>query len=590
MNKLTKFGILGVLILIAAWTGWDMINRGNQELLWGYRPLVLFLSLWAFIVLGRRFTFKKLDKDWHLLGLSSLSGVLLAVGFPDVIPIPLLLFVGFVPLLMVEKILADRAETTDKKALLRYGYNAFVIWNVLATYWVANTAFIAGIVAIWVNSFFMCIPWLVFHQTKKVMPRLGYIALVVYWISFEYLHLNWEISWPWLTLGNGFAEFPSWVQWYEYTGVFGGTVWILGLNILLFQWWTKYSADKSIAYKGLILPALLILIPIAVSLLMYSNYEEKGEATEVVVIQPNFEPHYEKFNISENAQLTRFLQLAERELDEDTDYLVFPETAFGLLNADKLNQERLIARMRTFLEQYPNLKLITGLSTYNIFDEGEPHSRAVRESSRNGNTFFYEVQNVAVQIQAGEEDIPLYVKSKLVPGAEILPYREVFFFLEPLADLLGGSLAGHAIQDKREVLSSNSGKIAPVICYESVYGAYSTGYIRAGAQAIFVMTNDGWWDNTAGHRQHLLFSSLRAIETRRPVARSANTGISCFINQRGDILQPTNYDEPIAIKGEILLNDEITFYVKWKDILARISLFMMAIFLLNTLVKSRLST
>ena len=92
--------------------------------------------------------------------------------------------------------------------------------------------------------------------------------------------------------------------------------------------------------------------------------------------------------------------------------------------------------------------------------------------------------------------------------------------------------------------------MAPVICYESVYGEYSTGYIKKGAQAIFIMTNDGWWDNTAGHRQHLYFASLRAIEARRAIARSANTGISAFVNQRGDILQPTRYDEPIAIKTQ----------------------------------------
>ena len=179
----------------------------------------------------------------------------------------------------------------------------------------------------------------------------------------------------------------------------------------------------------------------------------------------------------------------------------------------------------------------------------------------------------------------MYKKSKLVPGPEIFPFREILFFMEPVINKLDGTVEGVGGQPNRASMASKVGAIAPVICYESVFGEYHTGYIKAGAEAIFVMTNDGWWDNTAGHRQHLYFASLRAIETRKAVARSANTGISAFINQRGDITQATKYDEPIAIKSAILLNDKKTFYVKAGDIIARLSSFIAIIFLLNMLVR-----
>ena len=155
-----------------------------------------------------------------------------------------------------------------------------------------------------------------------------------------------------------------------------------------------------------------------------------------------------------------------------------------------------------------------------------------------------------------------------------------------MADKLGGSLAGHGKQAIRAAFTSQAGGVAPVICYESVYGEYTTGYVRHGANALFIITNDGWWDNTAGHIQHMKFASLRAIETRRDIARSANTGISCFINQRGDIRNKTSYDEPIAIKNSILMNDTITFYVRWGDIIGRIGVFVTLLLLLNTFVKS----
>ena len=143
-------------------------------------------------------------------------------------------------------------------------------------------------------------------------------------------------------------------------------------------------------------------------------------------------------------------------------------------------------------------------------------------------------------------------------------------------------------QKERSAFKASDLGVAPVICYESVFGEYTTGYVKNGANALFIVTNDGWWDNTAGHKQHLLFASLRAIETRRPIARSANTGISCLINQRGDILQPTEYDEAATVKGTLLFNDTITFYVRYGDLIGRLAGFISILLLLNVIAKGAL--
>jgi apolipoprotein N-acyltransferase len=148
------------------------------------------------------------------------------------------------------------------------------------------------------------------------------------------------------------------------------------------------------------------------------------------------------------------------------------------------------------------------------------------------------------------------------------------FFLEPLVDQLGGTTAGLATQKGYVIFDNGPARVGPAICYESVYGEYVGGYVRSGAELIFVMTNDGWWDNTPGYRQHLHFASLRAIETRRDIVRSANTGSSAFVNQRGDILQKTPYDVPVAIAGTMHKNNSLTFYAQWGDIIARIGLFL----------------
>jgi apolipoprotein N-acyltransferase len=154
---------------------------------------------------------------------------------------------------------------------------------------------------------------------------------------------------------------------------------------------------------------------------------------------------------------------------------------------------------------------------------------------------------------------------------------------------LGGASGSLGKQAERSVFSNkdSTATAAPVICYESVFGEFCAEYIQKRANFIAVITNDGWWGNTAGHRQHLRFSSLRAIELRRSIARSANTGISCFVNQRGDILQPTEYWQPAVLKADLQLNTEMTFYAAYGDYLGRIIAFLLVFVLISIAVKKK---
>ena len=200
-----------------------------------------------------------------------------------------------------------------------------------------------------------------------------------------------------------------------------------------------------------------------------------------------------------------------------------------------------------------------------------------------GSEIAIERLNGAAQIDLQTGDFQTYRKGLFVPGAESFPFRDVLFFLEPLVNSLGGTVAGLGSQSERTVLVGERAKVAPVICYESVFGEYFTDYIREGAQAIFVMTNDGWWDHTAGYRQHLYFSSLRAIETRRSVVRSANMGACAFIDQRGYIESQTRYGEQGFLNGTLQLNDAITPYVRYGDLISRVAWLLAVMALLSNL-------
>lgn len=572
-----------LLLLLSVYFSYTIYQRSSNDLLWGYRPLFLFLSVWGCITIGLTALVFKGAYKWRWFGLSGLSGVLLGLGFPGVIPFPILLFVGFVPLFVLELEVSNHTNRPGR-VLWGYSYQTFVLWNIISTYWVANAALPAGLFAILVNSLLMTIPVQLYYWAKKRMPNLGPFSFLVYWLTFEYIHLNWELSWPWLTLGNGFAEFPSLIQWYEFTGHLGGTVWILILNLMLFRIWQ----DRRKKTKGVwVAPIAVLLTPILLSLFLYYNYQEQGRPTNVAVVQPNYEPHYVKFSIKESQQIQHFWELSETVLDQETDYLVFPESSFGYVETHDLNTYPTIKQFQTLISQYPNLKIVSGLNAFTEFRPGEPLTENTRINvNKMGDTVRYEILNIATQFDHQTRQFPIYKKSKPVPGPEIFPYQFLLSVFKPIVDQLGGTTAGIGMQKERSVFQSESGRVAPIICYESIYGEYFTKYIKKGAEAGFVVTNDGWWDNTMGHRQHLHFASLRAIETRKPIARSANTGISAFINQRGDILQATNYDEADAIARTLYFNDSKTFFVVYGNIIARVGLFASILMLLNSIVKT----
>ncbi len=143
-------------------------------------------------------------------------------------------------------------------------------------------------------------------------------------------------------------------------------------------------------------------------------------------------------------------------------------------------------------------------------------------------------------------------------------------------------LAVWGIQDDREVFAVPGSSIlaAPVICYESVYGAYVGDYVKNGANLLCIITNDGWWDDSPGYRQHLSYARLRAIEHRRDIARSANTGISGFINQRGEIVQSSTWWREAVLKQEVSLNEQKTLYTLMGDYIYATAAFVSVLLLI----------
>lgn len=517
--------------------------------------------------------------------LSVLSGVLLAISFPYTGSAFPLVFVALIPLLLVEHQVYRHKYRPGK--VLIHAYITFFIYNLGATYWIyyAKGGEVGAILAYFLNGFLMALVFLFFHLMKKYIgQKEGYISLLFYWVGFEYIHYHWELSWPWLNFGNTFAIVPEIVQWYSYTGVLGGTLWVLLVNFIGFKIANNVVFGKEsfkVQTPLIYLLAALIVIPSLLSIWSYSSYIEKKSPLEIVVTQPNVDPYTEKFSGNLEEQLNKFLDLADQKVTSQTQYVLAPETAISrMFDEEDFYASDTYKMLKERVQSWGGAALYLGASTYRIFDS--INSRASR--SLLDGPGYWESYNTSVTIESNNP--PQFIhKSKLVLGVEKIPFSNIFPWLEQLSIDNGGTSGTLGVEDGPKVMQANGVVFAPSICYESVYGEFIAQQCRQGAEAIFIITNDGWWEDTPGHKQHHSFARLRAIENRRYVARSANTGISSVINQRGEVVQSTKYWEPAVIRETIQLNSEPTFYSIYGDVIGRSFTFVAALLLVYTFAK-----
>lgn len=516
--------------------------------------------------------------------LAILSALFLSLAWYS--PFTIFIFVGFVPLFIIENNIS-KSEISKRKKLKLIGsiYLALFLWNLGVTWWLFYASIEGALLAIICNPIFMCMVFIAWHNLKKRINKPWAIWLFIpLWLGYEYGHTLWDLSWSWLTLGNAFSFAPNWVQWYEYTGTSGGSLWVLVVNILIFE----LIKNNTYTFKNVSRPASLVIAPIVFSyLIFYFNSapnqqqasSKKPNTYRTLVVQPNVDPYNEKFLFAPETQLASLIKQISLKLDSTIDFLVLPETFLteNIFETEEFNSYSFRFLRDSILKQYPKLTIICGSNTNYAFKPNEPLSSTARKFTDDDS--YYDSFNTGIQYNS--EGIVLYHKSKLVPGVERMPFPGLLKPLEGLAINLGGTFGSQGTQKERTVFFSHDKKvgIAPVICYESVYSDFVTGYIRNGANMIFVITNDGWWSDSPGHKQHLALSVLRAIETRREIARCANTGISCFITPYGQIEQQTKYWEDAMIVKDMSPNNQITFYVKFGDVISYVSS-MLAILLI----------
>jgi apolipoprotein N-acyltransferase len=505
------------------------------------------------------------------LGLALLSGILLGLGFPPYTSAPLLAF-AFIPLFVVNE-LACKNQLSYSISFLIYWFTC-IVWNMIVTFWLYNTVIIPVILLHLINSLFFAIILTLFRLIyQKISKNIGFLALVLLWIGFEFVHHKWELAYPFMTLGNGLASFVEVIQWYEYTGVLGGSCWILLLNILAYKvielvfLTEKEQTNKKTIYKFISIWLLIFSIPSLFSYILFYTYIEQGNKTSVLVIHPNTDCYTEKYNQNSEILTKQYVEQIKQVIKPSTNFVILPETAitdagfYGNMEANKSLQI-----CKDFLKQYPQTKIITGAIAYQYADKlqatKEPNLNYTKEYD-----YWYYAYNIALQIDSSKYT-SLHCKQHLVPFEERIPYPKFFGILKNVVAKLGFWHFETNIP-YQNTFRNATGNFVPLVCFESIFGESAAKAVNDGGEALVVMLNEGWYNNQTGASQFMHYASLRAIENRRAVVRSSNYGYSCFIDQKGTITNAINDRKPATLTQDIYLNTTKTFYTKYGDWIGR---------------------
>ncbi|MFT4802098.1 MAG: apolipoprotein N-acyltransferase [Flavobacteriaceae bacterium] len=369
------------------------------------------------------------------------------------------------------------------------------IFNISSTFWLLKTSWWESLLAFLVNSGLMLIPlFLALNFKNKI-----FYSYTFFWISFEMFHANWDFSWPWLTFGNALGNLHFLVQWYSVLGVYGGSLWLILLGYFLYKIILDNNSRKTIFQFF-----SLLLIPSIISLLMYSfEFSEKEEPLKIItyITLDDKESNYEKIK-------KLFLKIKNKP---ELDFLISPEIFLSKTNLSNLKEKEESIYLKKIIRTFPSTNILWGVELIN-------------KKQQLFNTIMYS-KNGSYSFRT---------KKKYVPFREYVP--------SILRDLIGANFYTKNIIDNHNYIISET-KIFPILCYESIFSSF-VARNSINSKAIFLLASEEFMNKSYfGKKQYLNIVRLRAIENKRYLLKCSTTnGISCIINEKGDVTKYISKD------------------------------------------------
>ncbi len=537
---------------------------------------------------------KKLRRKDRLLLI--LSGIFLGVSFPPFpFPFTILMLIALVPYFIVVERRGKLLEINSATYLTAF------VFGLITIYWVGSWQkesdpflMISGALLLFVNPVFFLIPSTLLYFSRKIFPAWVTLFLFpLFWVSYEYVYMLTDLSFPWLTLGNGLPHFTSFIQAADIVGTLGLSLIVVFINVLLYKGLSFYPLKRKYSFLHFGLGITLILIMIIYGAYRLNTFKISNKTVRVGLIQPNLDP-WEKWSGGSVDQLTHsYLEMSRKAVKEGAELVVWPETALPVFLMSGLYRN---AQDSIFdFTRENGVYILSGMPDIR-YDEKGPGLPADSKYNPNGN-FYYRTYNAIFLFSPYTREIQRYGKMKLVPFGERVPFVDTFPFLGDLIKWGVGITGWNVGKDtlvftvplkiKNETGSQDTLKLNGLVCYESIYPDFVASFVKKGAQLITVVTNDSWYGNSSGPYQHKEMSVLRAVENRRSVLRAANGGISCYINPLGITkIQSKMFTKDIIVEDVPVETGE-TFYTKTHSLIPTLcsvfSLWVIGIIILKKL-------
>lgn len=509
-------------------------------------------------------------KDRYLL---ILSGIMLGISFPPFpFPFQLFFFIGLVPYFFV----IEKRKTLIE--INQASYLTFFVFSVITLYWVGswqkNTdpfLMISGILLLFVNPLFLLIPSTLYYFSRKIFSnKISLFLFPFFWVAYEYAYMLTDLSFPWLTFGNGLSHFTSFIQIADVIGALGLSFIIILINILIFYGIKNYKSKKKNFIISLSAAIIIFLLILTYGFNKLSNYKLSDRKITVGLIQPNINPwnKWEAGNLNDFLDL--YLNLSQQAINNGAVIILWPETAFPVYLLSG-GYYKTVDSIYNFIKKN-DVSLLTGMPNIIYYHKNDKIPDDAKYSENIG---YFATYNAILLFSPDTRNIQHYGKMKLVPFGEHVPFSDQFPFLGSAfkwgVGLTGWNVGKDTTVFKlklREKINDNfsnkkdSLKIAGLVCYESIYPVFVSEFVRRGAELIAVVTNDSWYGKLSGPYQHKEISVLRAVENRRSVVRAANGGISCIIDPLGRTQVESKMLTKTFIAGDIILQTDETFFTK----------------------------
>lgn len=487
-----------------------------------------------------------------------ISGLLLILGWPPFSFTPLL-FVAFVPLLFA---IANEKSVTK---IWGYSYITFFVWTLGTMYWIGNTkinfqGLLIIVIAFTLIPFFQSLPFLLYALLKKnVNNCLRWFVLPVAWVSYEYLHSNWQLAFTWLHLGFGLSPMPWFIQFYEITGYLGGSFVIILLNVLLFLGINEYKTGRSRRYTYALLAFITVIF--VSNLLLFPQPSGKGRETiKTAIIQSNADPYEVLDENSLKRQVATLQSLLLPLQGGEIDLVVLSEgflrsSPAAPLILNNVDEQPAIKEIKKISKKI-DAPILIGFIGFKLFEDKD---QAPSSALATGDGRFFSSYNGAMLL-SHDRPTQIQMKNNLVPFMERVPYLDQLSFFEKFKLQLNQAKNSYEKDNQVRVFEYKNMRIGTLICLDAVFPGYATQFIDKEANIMAVIANDSWAGNTSGYLQNAQYSSTVATALRRDVIRCATTGKSMFVGKSGEKRKVTSWNEIDTVVDEVYLHTDNTFY------------------------------